>query len=315
MENERLIIKARIEEVPTIGQFTIDAANANHADLNAYKPNKYTPAFFTALEGKLALIKQIVNPVVLTSEMKVITVRLTNSVVGLRQTMNLLEGYVADATGLTVAKADFGIKDVRKKVASLDVEGLNNVLSVVITNITNNMDALTAVGYTAAMKTALEATKESIFKDNAEQNEKLEARAELVAANMGQINDFCTDIKDIWADGKRLYNLTDKVKAKLFSNADIIRRIRNDELHTIITGKVLDKNGSVAAAAKIVARPSSEGKRGKTVKSNSIGVYELKGLRPVNYILTVTLKTGGIFVVNADAVTNKSVGLDLKEPV
>jgi len=220
---------------------------------------------------------------------------------------------VADAGTLTVAKADFGIKDVRKKIASLDVEGLNYALNTVIANITSNSAALLAVGYTVAMRTALEAMKESIFTDNAAQNAKQEARAQLVVANLGKINDFLTDIKGIWADGKRLYNLTDKVKAKMFSNAEIIRRIRNDELHTIITGKVFDKSGAPAAGAKIVARPSTEGKRGKTVKSDAEGVFELKGLKPVNYILTVTLKSGGVFVANADAETNKSVALELRE--
>jgi hypothetical protein len=313
MDNVRLIITGRIEEVPTIGKFTMDAAQDCQGELAAYKPSKYTAAFTTSLETKQAAIKQIVAPSVMTNEMKVITMRLMTNVTGLRQTMNLLEGYVADAGTLTVAKADFGIKDVRKKISSLDVEGLHGALNIVITNITNNSVALLAVGYTAAMKTALEAMQESIFEDNAEQNAKQEARAQLVVANLGKINDFLTDIKGIWADGKRLYNLTNKVKAKMFSNAEIIRRIRNDELHTIITGKVLDKDGKIAEGAKIVARPSSDGKRGKTVKSNSEGVYELKGLRPVNFVLTVTLKNGGVFVANADAVTNEAVVMDLKE--
>lgn len=315
MEKTYLIITGRIYEVPTIVQFTLDALGLNLADFILYKPNKYTPAFITSIETRRDAINQIVNPVVLTAEMKLITLRMMNNVIGLRYTMNLLEGYVADATGLTVAPADFGIKEVRKSIASGDVEGLNGNLNTVLTNITNNMTALEAMDYTPAMKAELVATKKSIADDNAAQNMKLEERGDLVRNNIVQINDLLADVKGIWADGKRLYSLKNKEKAKFFTNADIIRRIRNDELHTVITGKVYDKDGKLAVDAKIVARPTTEGKRGKTVRSNNDGVYEVKGLRPVNYMLKVTLKNGGIFMANTDAVTNKTVTLDLKEGV
>ncbi|MEI6853476.1 MAG: carboxypeptidase-like regulatory domain-containing protein [Bacteroidota bacterium] len=313
MTTAKIIITGRIEEVPSFGQFTIESLNNFIADFLAYKPNKYLPAFMTELETGLQAVNQIVNPVTLTAELKVITFRLMQNVVGLRVTMNLLEGYLDDATGLTISKADFGIKDVRKKISSGDVEGLNSKLGTVLTNITSNMAALENVGYTAAMKNALEDTRTKIFKDNGEQNKKMEERSELVKKNIGIINDFLIKIKGIWADGKRLYSINNKERAKLFSNTGILKKIRNDELHTIITGVVYDIAGKPAAGAKIMARPSTEGKRGKTVKSGPDGVYELKGLKPVNYNIQVTLKSGGIFVANVDAVTNKTVTLNLKE--
>jgi hypothetical protein len=313
MENNRLIIRGRIEEVSTIVQFTIDALNLNLTDFSAYKPSKYTPNFIADLTTGLTAVNNIVNPVILTAELKKITFKLISSVIGLRITMNLLEGYLEDAAELTVGIDDFGLKKVRQKISSGDVEGLYDALKVVLLNIESNIGKLTDVGYTAAMKTALQTTMEDIAKDNADQNAKLEARSELVKKNFGIINEFLTKIKGIWSDGKKLYSLTDKERAKYFTNADILRRIRNDELHTTITGTVMDKNGVLANGAKIVARPSTEGKRGKTVKSSPDGKYELKGLRPVNYILTVTLKNGGVFMANVDAVTNEAVVLNLKE--
>lgn len=314
MSTIKIIITARIEEVPTIGQFTIDAYIRDSADFTGYKPAKYTAGFLTAVQAKAVLVNEIINPVVLTGELKVITLRLTVSVLGLRNTMNLLEGYVADATGLTVAPADFGITPVRQKIASGDVEGLNGVLATLLTNITNNFSALEDVGYTADAKTALAATKLSIFNDNAAQNTKENARAALVVANIGVINDFLKDIKAIWADGKRLYKLTDKVKLKDYTNTTIIKRIRNDELHTLIVGKVLNRAGVGEADAKIKARPSIAGKRGKTVKSGKDFKYELKGLRPTTYLITVTLKNGEMFAVNVDAKTNTTVTFDLQQP-
>lgn len=303
-----------MEEVPTIGQFTIDSYIRDAGDFAAYKPLKYTAGFLTALQAKAVLVNGIVNPVVLTSELKLITLRLTNNVFGLRNTMNLLEGYVADATGLTVAPADFGISPVRQKVSSGDVEGLNGVLSTLLTNINNNLAALNTVGYPTGAEGVLAAVKLAIFNDNAAQNVKENARAALVVANIGVINDFLKDIKAIWADGKRLYKISNKTKLKDYTNSTIIKRIRNDELHTLIIGKVINKIGKIEKDAKIKARPSIAGKRGKTTKSDASGAYELKGLRPTTYLITVTLANGDSFAVNGDAVTNKTITLDLKQP-
>jgi hypothetical protein len=227
--------------------------------------------------------------------------------------MNLLEGYVEDAAGLTVAAADFGIRGVRKKIHSEDVEGLNGALSTLLTNIGNNIIALIDVGYTNAAHIALAATKQSIFDDNAAQNVKEDARAALVANNIGVINDFLKDIKAIWADGKRLYKINNKVKLRDYTNTAIINRIRNDELHTLIVGKVINKAGGIEADAKIKARPSVAGKRSKTVKSGADGRYELKGLRPISYLIIVTLKSGSSFALYGDAETNITVTLNLVE--
>ena len=78
----KIIITARIEEVPTIGQFTIDSYIRDAGAFGTYKPLKYTAGFLTALQAKAVLVNGIVNPVVLTSELKVITLRLANNVLG-----------------------------------------------------------------------------------------------------------------------------------------------------------------------------------------------------------------------------------------
>jgi len=313
MPKERIIIKARIYEILSIGQFTIDTIHVNVNDFMTYKPNKYVAQFFTDLAAKQLAISNIVYPIVLTSELKLITLRLMDSVESLREPMNFLQGYVEDAIDLTVKIDDFGIKKVRKDISSYNVEELNGSLSVVITNITNNFDALSDIGYTDDMKTDLINLKKSIFDDNANQNKKLEERSTLVSQNKELFNDFLKDIKGIWADGQKLYRIADKEKAKLFTNAEILRRIRNDELHTMIEGTIKDKNDQPLSGVKIVARPTLEGKRGKTVTTDAKGHYELKGLKPTNYILTITFKNGKGANLNADAITNHKVILNYKE--
>ena len=228
MKTSRMKIKGRIEEVAAIGQFTIDSYQRDFADFQAYKPNKYDGGFMALLVAKRAAVDNIVNPVVLRGGVKLITRRINENVSGLRDTMNFLEGYVADAEGLTVRPKDFGIGQVRKKVRSRDVEGLNGALGVLLTNIGQNMTALTAIGYTAAMKSGLEMVKEAIFMDNAERHKMEQERSALALKNIGILNDFLGVIKEIWADGKRLYKMNDGVKLKDYTNSELIKRIRRD---------------------------------------------------------------------------------------
>jgi len=314
MEKLHLIIVARLEEVPTFGQFTIASLTRDFTFFSDYKPSKYTEDFITDLEAKQTLIQNIVYPKQMTDELKLITIRLTDNVTSLRGTMNLLEGYVVDAEGLTVGVKDFGISEVRMKVNSMDVEGLDGKLGLLISNIDANMDALEEVGYSSADRTALGVLRTKIMADNVAQNTKEGARAELVESNIDKINDYLADIKSIWADGKRLFKITNKVKLPDYTNSAILKRIRHDELHTKIMGKVFNAAGEVESGAKIKARPVLEGKRGKTVVSDAKGNYELTGLKPTSYLITVTMKNGGVFMVSADAVTNQTVVKDLVEP-
>jgi len=256
----------------------------------------------------------IVFPKLLTAELKVITLRMYTNVLGLRLTMNLLEGYVEDAVGLTIGVGDFGIKQVRKAINSLDMEGLDAALQFLLTNIGNNMAALVAQGYTPIARAALIATKQSIFDDNAAQNAKEEERAGLVVSNIGVINDLGTDLKAVWKDGKHLYSITDKVKVKNYTNSQLVKRVRHDELHTFIGGVVKNKLGVVQEGAKIVARPVLKGLRGKTVKSGAGGVYEIDGLKPTEYNLFVTLENGDTFLVQAAAVTNTHTVCNITQP-
>jgi hypothetical protein len=311
MAKPTINFRARESEVPIIGQFTHDSLVTDSAAFLAYKPTKYVALFITNLAAKILAVMGIIFPKLLTAELKVITLRMYTNVLGLRLTMNYLEGYVEDAVGLTIGVADFGIKQVRKAISSLDMEGLDAALQFLLTNIGNNMAALVAQGYTPIARAALIATKQSIFDDNPAQNAKEEERASLVVANIDVINNLGTDLKAIWKDGKHLYSITDKVKVKNYTNSQLVKRVRHDELHTFIGGVVKDKFGVVQEGAKIVARPVLKGLRGKTVKSGAGGVYEIDGLKPTEYNLFVTLENGDTFLVQAAAVTNQHTVVNL----
>ena len=303
-----ITIKGRIEEIPTLGQFTRDAYNRDILDFQGYKPAKYVAGFLTNFDLKATAVGNLINPIALLSELGIITLRIDTNMIALRPLMDKLEGYVRDAAGLTVQKKDFGMSQVRKAVNKGDQEALNSALALVLQNITANNAALTTAGMPASIPTDIAALKLSLFNDNASQNAKEGERALLVTDNMDKINDFCKILKDIWADGKSLYKTSNKTKLKDYTNAQLINRIRQEELKTMITGTVKGVNG-FEKKAKVVAKPVTGG-RTKTVYTNKDGVYELKGLKPVTHNITVTTVDGKQVIVQATAVTLTTVTVD-----
>jgi hypothetical protein len=298
--------------VVVLARMTKDNYVRDKLAFEGYKPSKYVPTYATVLDGKITLVEGIIFPKVLTAELKVITQRIINNMLAIRPLLNELEGYVDDATGLTVAPKDFGIKEVRKKITNGDQEGLNGALQYLLTNITNNMTPLTNVGYSLADKTALENLKQDILDDNVAQNNKEEQRAQLRVDNVDVINDLLKDLQGIWKDGKLLFKISNPTKAKDYTLSQLKNRIRAEELKTELTGTVFNITGTpVDKKAKVVARPVGGG-RSKTVYSDKFSKYDMKGLKAVPMLLTVTLADGSVYVVSGTPVTRETVVLDLR---
>jgi len=307
MATTTISIRARIEEVPTLGQFSVDSYNRDILDFQGYKPAKYTAGWLTTINGLIVTVGGIVNPKQLLAELSVITLRLDSNMLLLRPLMNRLEGYVRDAVGLTIPKNKFGISEVRKAISRGDQEKLNQALTDLLHNITNNNAALSTAGLPAGDVTAITNLKTSIFNDNAAQNAKMAEKALLVTSNMGVINQLCDILKSLWADGKSLYKTSNATKLKDYTNSQLINRIRNEELKTKITGVVKGPNGP-EYKAKVVAKPT-DGGRTKTVYTNKNGEFELKGLKPGANNLSITTTSGAQAVVQATAVTSTSVAV------
>lgn len=309
---DKLIIRARIEEVPILAQFTHDHLNRDLADFTNYKPSKYTAGYLSNIITQKNAVEALVNPRQLTAELSVVTLRLLQNLEALKQPLNLLEGYVEDAAGLTVQPKHFGIKEVRQKIARNDQEGLNLALLYLIGNINNNMTQLMNVDFPAASLTTFQTLRQQIFDDNALQNVKLGNRAQLVLSNMGVINGLAAILKEVWADGKRLYRLQNKVKAKDYSNADLVNRIRQEELKTKISGTVMDENEAPVNRAKVEAIPVT-GKRKKTVYTKTDGSFVLASLKPGMYNLRISKAGFQTLISQTEAVTSQITDVDVLE--
>lgn len=314
MSKPTLVIKARIEEVPTIASFTIESYKRDLADFAAYKPAKYNASFLLNLQAKQTTVNNLIQPKQFTAEIKLITARIFKNTYNLREPLNFIEGYLADATGLTMAAKDFGISAVRKSIAKFDQEALSSTLAYLVQNLTDNMSALTAVGYTGTQHNSLKARKKALDDDNALQNKKISDRALLVKANGDTINQLAQAIKNIWADGKRLYKTSSKTKLADYTNSKLIARIRQETLRTKIVGTVTAADGSKLRDIKLIAKPV-EGGRSKTTKPDKNNHYQLIGLKPSLLNITVHVKGKPPFIEQVLPVTNQTVTHHIKVPV
>lgn len=285
MATTKLLIKCRIEEVPAIGKILLETLSPNLADFTAFSPD-FNATYITNGNNKLTAITALINPKQLTAELKVITLRIYGNMDSLRPKIDFLEGYIKRATGLTIGVKDFGISEVRQANNKGDVEGLVDALAFLLTNVSNNMAALTAKGYSPAQHTALTSIKTNLTNDNTAQNTKLNDRNNKVTANHGLINDFWALLTDISDAGKRIYKSTAKNKVNDFTIAELVRRIRQEQKKNKFDG-IITSEGKVLANAKIELQPVTGGRR-RTTKSDAKGNFAIKSLTEGEYVANVT---------------------------
>jgi hypothetical protein len=281
----KLLITCRIEEVPTIGGFLIDSLNTDLLDFTAFSPD-FNAAYVTNAQGQLLIITGLLIPKTLTSELKVITLRMYDNMAALPQKIDFLEGYIKRTTGLTVAAKDFGISAIRKANNKGDVEGLIQALNYTLGLAHNatNKPLLQAKGYTVAQQTALTDIKQALSDDNTAQNAKVNARNNLVTANVGVINDFWKILTDISDAGKRIYRSSNKKDD--YTISVLKRRIRQEQLKNKMIGSVTSA-GVAVNGAKISMKPVLGGRR-RSTKSKANSKYELKSLQATDWIVTVS---------------------------
>ncbi len=280
-----LKIKCRIEELPVLGGFLLTSMQASLADFTGYSPD-YNAAFMTAANADLAVVEALINPKQLPAELKVITTRMYNNMTLLRGKIDLLEGYINRATGLTIGKKDFGISQVRKKNNNGDVEGLVNALTFLLTNVTNNTVAITAKGYTPAQNTALVTLRNDLKSDNIAQNNKVNERNNKVVANYSKLNSFWDKIADIGDAGKRIYKTLSPNKVDDFTMAKLQARIRQERNNTRFEGNVTS-GGAPINGAKIELKPLEGGRR-RVGKSKASGKFEVTSIEVGDYKVTVS---------------------------
>ena len=217
----------KIEEMPVIGRFLLNSFDRDFADFQNYSPD-FDDAYRNNFKNQVEAVENIVNPKKLMGELKKITDGLYANIESLRPVMNKLEGYVkrVDANDLTMMPGDFGIKQVRDKIANKDQEALLENLKVVIEHIDNNLAPLQAKGWDNAQDAQLREKRIQIKNANEAQNMKIDERQAMVQSNMDTLNALWVMMQDVMDAGRlRLYKFEDPEKAADYTLAKLKGRI------------------------------------------------------------------------------------------
>jgi len=281
IKKDSLRLRVRGYELPTFAKFVIDAYENDQKEFTDYSED-YSVAHLLGLRTNQTAIEALVNPGQIMAELKVITNRLYSNQLVVATHMNLLEGYVKRAEGLTINLKDFGIKEVRAANRSGNMQKLTDKLGIVIGNAKTNIAALTLKGYTAAKQTALIALMNQISTDNGGQNKKMNERMLLVENNHDTMNAFWDSVVDVCDAGKRIFKPLSVEKNQQYIIDRVISRLRNDAKKTLVSGKVEPK-----ARIEFI---STSGGRKRVVYANPKGAYALTGAVPGDYLAIKIVK-------------------------
>lgn len=300
MQKIALKIRTRIDEIPSIGSFIINAMTGDVIDFIAYS-SIYSDPYVTDLELERKSIEALINPTQLNGELKVITGTIYSNQDLVTTNINYLEGYVKRATGLTIGLKDFGFQAVRKCNQSGDIEGLLSKMDIVTSNAGNatNMAALTKVGFSVAKLKTLTDLRAALKTANDAQNSKINDRITLVGNNHAAINSFWTKMVDVCDAGQIIYQPISTEKKQQYVVSILIKRMRKDAAKTGIGGTVEPK-------ARIEFK-SLTGARKRVSNANTKGVYDLKGIKAGEYLATKIVKGKPNVSKNVIIVTGESI--------
>ena len=300
MQKILLSIRTKIEEVPSIGTFIIDAMTGDVIDFIAFS-SLYDDPFLTDLELERKAIEALVNPTKLNGELKVITGNIYSNQDLLTTNINYLEGYIKRAKGLTIGAKDFGIKAVRVCNRSGDIEGLVSKIDIVTKNASDviNMAALTAVGFSVAKLKTITDLRAALKKGNDDQNSKINQRIILVGNNHAAINSFWAKLVDVCDAGKRIFKPISEEKKQQYVVSKLLSRMRKDAAKTGITGLVEPK-------ARIEFK-SLTGGRKRVTYANTKGEFDQKGIKAGEYLATKIVKGKPNVSKNVVIETGKSI--------
>lgn len=220
----------RQDELPAVAQFLLSSFTRDLALFTDYSA-EYDAAFRTNFTEQIDSVIEVIFPVQLTKEGKLVTARIAASLAHLKVLNKLVESYVKRAgSALTIAPADFGFKPLRRDMKRGDLEGVITKLRTLLQNIENNLAVLTAKGLKAATKTEMAALPASLTADNTLQNDNLVLRNKLVHENIGRFDRLYATMRDVSEVGKVIHKTTSGTPERVadYTIAVLLRRVRSE---------------------------------------------------------------------------------------
>lgn len=214
------------EELPVICGFAAFSLKRDLAEFTSYSP-KFTAAYVTDFETKIASVNEVIMPKSETLELKTITARMHTTMDGLKDPINRVAGYLKLANGgLTMNAADFGLSLLRKNIKSRNAEGVISSLHTVNNNLTKFAAELGGQGLTPELAGRFTNAGTSIATDNQKQYEIISNRKIIVQNNLGLFNNLYGQLTEILRVGKVLYKDTDLAKLQEYTFNALLKQVR-----------------------------------------------------------------------------------------
>lgn len=259
--------KCRIEELPVLAKFLINALERDLSDFTA-EFSEMNLEYLNAFIAKRTRVVNFLEPKKFTKELRKVTERMAKNMRRMRPLLNRLQVSVkrAHAAGeLSILPKDFGMAQVRAAISNGDAEQFNGAMHFLKQNITEQYTALTNHSYTNAKRDALYFLADSIDADNERQNILLSDRDELVEANIALFNELWAIMTEVCEAGKSIYAQDRPAKADKYTMDKLLNRIRQEDpavrqrvilfeedetkvLHNIVAGSQITNTGATTFA-------------------------------------------------------------------
>lgn len=214
------------EELPIVCGFGAIRLARDLKDFTTYSP-RFDTHYLAALESKIEVVQELVQPQSETIEQQVITERMYQMLDNLTFPINYLEGYLKLAGNqVPISSADFGLAQLRKSARQRDVESVLKLLETIDGNIKKYKMDLMAKRLWAVLIAKFTVTRKLLDEDMDKKFALVSKRYAIVQKNRGLLNDLYEQLTEICRVGKILYRQTDKAKLKDYSFTQMMNQVR-----------------------------------------------------------------------------------------
>ncbi|MDR1761497.1 MAG: hypothetical protein LBR55_03505, partial [Bacteroidales bacterium] len=196
--------RCKNEELIVMCEYVQVALQRDLADFNAYSP-KFNQ-ILANFKSKIASMRQVIFPQEKTQELKILTIRLYDTMDKVLDLQLRLAGYLKLAKkDVPISATDFGIVPLKQKIRTRDAEGVLHYLLQVNANIEKYKKQLVAQGLAEELITQLKKAFDQINEDNKKQFEIVSSRRLLTAENTNALNALYEQMMEICTIGKVIY--------------------------------------------------------------------------------------------------------------
>ena len=272
-----LKITCRLEEFDSLIQLILNSYKNNQSDLEHYS-TKYTDQYRMVLNKERKAIDELINPIKLINELKVITERIYTNQNILASEINLMEVNAKSTKELKIASSKIGLYNIRRANSCGDIETTIKSIKNVSKYLEPHLSSLESGGFSMVKFSSLSDLANSINTDYNKQIIMQNVLKEIVIDNHKKLNKYWDKILDICYAGRQVFKEKNIEKRSQFIIGTVLTQLRINNCRTAVAGHVEPR-------AKIEFKPLRVG-RIKFARANITGDFEMKNILPGEYFVT-----------------------------